>query len=609
MKKNTFYITTAIDYVNAEPHIGHAYQKIIADAISRWNKLNGKEVFFVTGTDEHGKKVAESARVAGKKSKEWVDFVSDKFKEAWKSLDIDYDRFIRTTDKDHEKTVNDFTELVNKSGDIYKGKYEGIYCIRCETYYTEKDLINGECTFHRGIKLENVKEETYFFKLSKYEKFLLELYKKHPEFILPESRRNEVINRVKEGLRDLSITRGSLDWGIPFKLDKKHVLYVWFEALISYYTATREKGREKFWPADIHLLGRDNTWFHAVIWPAMLKSAGIDLPRTVFNHGFLTFNGQKISKSLGNSISVTELVKKYGADTMRYFVCRQFPLAEGNDGDFSESSLVKRNNTELADKLGNLVSRVSALAEKYGIESTKSKTLNFDELDKIKKYLDNFELDKTLNELFSYVDRCNEYVQEKKPWESGDKKVLYELIVAIKNLSILLSPFIPSTSEKIAKHFHFKIDLKEINKAYKVQPVKKSEILFKKIEFHEELQKQNINKSSEGIVKMSELKFDDWQNVDLRVGKILEVEDLKESEKLYKLKIDLGTDHRTLVAGIKKHYTIKELKGNKFIFLANLEPRKIMGIKSEAMILAASSGDKLSLVKPDRDAEVGSRLG
>ena len=462
-----FYVTTAIDYVNAEPHIGHAYQKIVADALARWHKLLGEDVRFLTGTDEHGKKVQNAAEAAGKNPKEFVDETSKKFKEAWKALNVIPNRFIRTTDKDHINVVKDFIEKCNKKGDIYKGTYEGNYCVNCEAYVTEKDLVDNECPYHPGKKIEKISEESYFFKLSKYQNFLLDLYKKHPEFVLPDSRRNEIINRVKDGLNDLSITRTSFDWGIPFPLDKKHVTYVWFDALINYYT-----GEDGYWPADVHILGKDNTWFHTVYWPAMLKSVGYKLPKTIFNHGFLTFNGQKISKSLGNVISPVVLVEKYGADSIRYYALRQFPFANGDDGDFSEEVLVRRHNDELANKLGNLVSRVSNLAEKNGIQKCDNKLLKKLKLKEIGKLIDNFEFDKALNLIFEFIDVCNEYVQSEKPWETKDKKVLYELVDSIKAVAILLWPFIPSTSEKIAKGFGFKIDYKEIVKGIKVKRIK-----------------------------------------------------------------------------------------------------------------------------------------
>lgn len=477
--KNTFYVTTALDYVNAEAHVGHAYQKIIADALARWHKLLGKDVFFVTGTDEHGKKIAQTAEQAGKKPKDFVDEYSEKFKQAWKSLNIKYDRFIRTTDQDHKKTVEEFTKKVNETEDIYKGEYDGLYCVGCEAYYTERDAPNLQCPIHQK-PLEKLKEETYFFKLSKYQNFLLDFYKKNPEFILPKERRNEVINRVKEGLKDFSITRTSIEWGIPFPLDNKHVFYVWYEALINYYTATRKKGKEKFWPADLHILGKDNIWFHVVIWPAMLKSANLPITKSVFNHGFLTFNGQKISKSLGNVISPNVLVEKYGADTVRYFCLRHFPF--GDDGDFSEEALIERHNNELANKLGNLVARILTLAEKYNLKKSLSKTLNSKStIDKVTAHFDNLEFDKALNEIFAYIDKTNEYIQNKKPWETHDPEVIYEAANAIKDIAILLSPFIPETSEKIARIFNFDISIKSLYSPLKISKIKKANILFNKI--------------------------------------------------------------------------------------------------------------------------------
>ena len=459
-----FYVTTAIDYPNAEPHIGHAYQKIVADALARWHKLKGDDVWFLTGTDEHGKKIEDAAKKKGKTPKEFVDEYSKKFKNAWKALNVEPNRFIRTTDKDHERLVKEVIEKCNENGDIYKGEYEGFYCTGCEAYYTEKDLVDGCCPFHK-TKIEKLKEESYFFRLSKYQSFLLDWYKKHPEFILPKERRNEIISRVKEGLNDLSISRTSFNWGIPFPLDKKHITYVWFDALFNYYT-----GANGFWPADVQLLGKDNSWFHCVYWPAFLKSAGLKLSKTVFVHGFLQFNGQKISKSLSNAISPKILADKYGADSVRYFVCRQFPF--GQDGDFLEKALVQRHNDELANKLGNLVSRVSGLIEKVGTPPTHLPKGNalLKKLDKkkISKLFDSFEFDKVLNEIFGFIDVCNEYVQNKKPWETGDKKVLFELKESILEIAKLLWPFIPSTSEKITKQFS-------------ATKIKKEAILFEKI--------------------------------------------------------------------------------------------------------------------------------
>lgn len=460
-ERKKFYVTTAIDYVNAEPHIGHAYQKIIADVIARWHKLKGEKVFFLTGTDEHGQKIAQSAKEAGMSPVDFVNKISKKFLDSWDKLNIKYDRFIRTTDKDHENFVQEFIKEIKN--DIYKGFYEGLYCVGCERFYTEKDLNNGQCIFHPGKELKRVREETYYFKLSKYKKDLLKIYKENPNFILPPERRNEIINRVKEGLQDLSITRTNFSWGIPFPLDKKHVVYVWFDALLNYLSGAGKN--QEFWPANVHLLGKDNGWFHAVIWPAMLLSAKKELPKTVFIHGFLTFNGQKISKSLGNVVSPDYLVEKYGVDSIRYYILRNFVF--GEDGDFSEKILIERHNNELADKLGNLVNRVAVLVEKYGTEKTENKLIKNLDFKKIDRLFENYQFDKVLNEIFSFIDRCNEYVQNKRLWETKDKKALFELVECIKEIAKLLSPFIPESSEKIIKQF-------------KLKEIKKSKILFKK---------------------------------------------------------------------------------------------------------------------------------
>jgi methionyl-tRNA synthetase len=474
-----FYVTTPIYYPNDIPHIGHAYTTLAADILARWNKLIGKEVFFLTGTDEHGKKIESVAKEKGKKPKEFVDELIPKFKEAWKKLNIDYDYFIRTTDSEHEKVVREILQKVYDKGDIYLGEYKGYYCTACEAYYTEKDLLGGNCPVHKK-KIELLKEKSYFFRLSNYQKRLLNLYEGHPEFILPERRRKEIINRVKEGLNDLSISRTSFDWGIKIPFDKTHIVYVWFDALLNYYSATQMKDKGKFWPADVHLIGKDIIWFHTVYWPAILMSAGIELPKTIFAHGWWTFNNEKISKSRGKVVNVDELISIAGVDSARYFLFRSTPF--GEDGDFLEKALVARHNNELADKLGNLISRVSTLIEKNGIEKCENKLLKKLNFRKIEKLFDNFEFDKVLNEIFAFIDICNEYVQKNKVWESKDKKILYELADSIKAIGILLWPFIPGTSEKIAKQFGFKILFSEIKSSLSEKAkIKKDEILFKKI--------------------------------------------------------------------------------------------------------------------------------
>jgi methionyl-tRNA synthetase len=476
--KKKFYVTTPIYYPNDIPHVGHAYTTIAADILSRWFKIKDYDVFFLTGTDDHGKKIALAAEKAGKNPKKFTDSLIPKFKEAWKKLNINYDRFIRTTDKEHERVVQEALQKAYDKGDIYKGEYEGYYCTGCEAYYTEKDLEDGCCPIHK-TKIEKLKEESYFFKLSKYQKQLLELYKKNPNFISPKNRRQEIINRVKERLKDLSISRTSFDWGIQLPFDKKHVCYVWFDALYNYYSATREKGKEKYWAANIHLIGKDILWFHSVYWPAFLLSAGIKLPEVVFAHGWWTFDKEKISKSRGKVINVDELVGIAGVDSARYFLFREGVF--GEDGDFSEKVLIERHNNELANKLGNLVSRVTSLAEKNGIEKCENKLLKKLRLKEIEKLIEEYKLDKALNLIFEFIDVCNEYVQDKKPWQSKNKEVLYELIDSIKAIGILLWPFIPETSEKISKQIGFKIRFDEIEKHIGIKEVKKGEILFRKI--------------------------------------------------------------------------------------------------------------------------------
>lgn len=481
--KKTFYVTTPIYYPNDVPHLGHAYTTIAADVVARWHRLKGENVFFLTGTDEHGKKLEKAAEQAGKKPKEFIDAVVPEFKKAWKTLNISHDHFIRTTDKEHEKVVQQVLDICHKNGDIYKGTYEGLYCTGCEAYYTEKDAPDLRCPIHKK-PLDTLKEESYFFKLSKYQDFLLDHYKKHPEFIAPRHRRQEIINRVAERLDDFSISRTSFAWGIPLPFDKKHICYVWFDALLNYYSATQaEKKLNAFWPADVHLVGKDILWFHAVYWPAMLKSAGLELPTQVFAHGWWTVHGDKMGKSAGNAVKIDQLVSVAGVDSARYFLLREAPF--GDDGDFSEASLKERHNNELANKLGNLVSRLSALAEKYGLTKNTETLSSEKTIEKIESHVEELELDRALHETFMFLDSINEYLQKNKPWETKDAKVLYTAAHALKDATILLSPFMPQTCEKIASTFDFKLDSKTLAKSLpsaSAGSIKKSEILFGKIE-------------------------------------------------------------------------------------------------------------------------------
>jgi methionyl-tRNA synthetase len=470
-----FYVTTAIDYVNARPHVGHAFEKTLADAIARWHRLEGEDVFFLTGVDENAQKNVQAAEKAGIPVKEFIDRNTNFFIELCKKLNISYDDFIRTTAKEHGIVVQRIIKRLIENDDIYKAEYAGYYCNGCEAFKTEKDLVNGKCPEHNK-EPEFRKEEAYFFKLSKYQKELLEII---PKYVIPKEKANEVISRVKEGLQDLCITRKNVKWGIDFPDDKSFKVYVWVDALINYISGLKDK-EEKYWPAEVHVIGKGINWFHSVIWPAILLSAGYKLPKTLLVHGYLTSKGGKISKSLGNVVDPLNLLEKYSTDTVRYSLLR---CSIFDDSDYSEEILIERHNNELADKLGNLVSRVTALAEKYGIEKTNNNLIKKLKIKDIERHFEDYELDKALNLIFEFIDTCNLYVQENKLWETHDKKKLYELADSIKTIAILLWPFIPASAEKIAEQLGFKIEnLEQINAPLddKIK-IKKGEILFKKV--------------------------------------------------------------------------------------------------------------------------------
>jgi len=453
-----FYITTAIDYVNAQPHIGHAYEKVLADAIARHHRQAGEKVWFLTGTDENAQKNVLAAREKGISTKKFIDENSKAFIELCKKLNISNDDFIRTTEERHKKTVQQIFKKVYEKGEIYKGSYEGLYCEGCECFVTEKDLVDGKCPEHNKKPIL-LSEEAYFFKLSKYKEKIEKFIK---NYIIPEARKKEILFRLKKGgLKDLCVSRTNLDWGIDSPIDKNFKVYVWFDALVNYLS-----GANGNWPADLHVVGKGINWFHSVIWPAILLSSGYELPKKLLVHSYLNLEGRKISKTLGNVINPLELIKKYGADSVRYSLLR---CSVFEDSDYSEEILIERHNNELANKLGNLVSRVAALAERYGVEKTENKLIKEFKIKEFEKNFDEYKIDRALSEIFAFIDVCNEYVQEKKPWETHDKRVLYELVESIKEIGKLLFPFIPETSEKIAKQFSAK-------------SIKKGEILFRKIE-------------------------------------------------------------------------------------------------------------------------------
>lgn len=479
-KKNKFYITTPIYYVNSPPHVGSAYTTIAADVLARWNKIQGKEVFFLTGTDEHGQKIQQIAEDSGLKPKEFVDDMTKKFKETFKQLNISNDNFIRTTDENHVKEVKKILQELYDKKFIYKGIYEAYYCIGCEQYKTKKELIEGKCPLHKK-EPQIIKEESYIFKLSNFQDKLLKLIKTDKYQISPQKRKNEVISFIKEGLQDIPISRlkSKVSWGIELPFDKDHTIYVWVDAFWNYITGLdSKKNFDKFWSPDIQLMANDILRVHATIWPALLLALDYELPKRLFVHGYFTIDGQKMSKSLGNVVSPLYLIDKYSVDTLRYYLMRK--IVFGDDGDFSEENLKDSHNNELANKLGNLVLRVSTLAEKCSLEET-TPINSRSTITKTKKLLENLELDKALNEIFAFIDELNEYVQQKKPWETHDKKVLYQVVNGIKDITILLSPFMPETSKKIAETFNFEISLKSLETPIKISKIKKSEILFKKI--------------------------------------------------------------------------------------------------------------------------------
>jgi len=601
MDKKTFYITTTIPYANAPPHIGFALEIVQADVLARWKSLKGFDVFFLTGTDEHGTKNYQMAKKIGLTPQEFVDKNSNLFKELTKELNISNNYFIKTTDKKvHWPGVIKIWNDLEKKGDLYKKEYSGSYCSGCERFITEKELDNEKCPNHPNLKIQHITEENYFFKLSEYSDKIKKFVETDKLKIRPLKWKNDFLSLIKDGLKDVSFSRdkNNMPWGVPVPGDKNQVMYVWPDALTNYLTGIGfpNSKYKKYWPANVHLVGKDMLRFHAGIWPGMLLSMGFLLPKEIIVHGFLTVGGRKMSKSSGNVISPLELAGKYSADSIRYYLMRATPF--GEDGDFSESALVDRHNNELANKLGNLVSRVSGLIEKYGVEKTINKLLKKLDEKKIDKLIDNFELDKALNEIFSFIDRCNEYVQEKKPWETGDKKVLFELKESILKISEVLYPFIPESAEKIKKQFSAKKIIKD-------------EPLFVKIDLKED---KKINKEEEivGIMDTKEVEFGDWEKLDLRVAKVEKVEDIEGADKLYKLSLDVGElGKRTICAGLKQFYAKDKLKGKKIIYFSNLKPRMLKGIESQGMLLAASNKDrtKVSLILPDSDIEVGATVG
>ena len=599
-----FYITTPIYYINAVPHIGHAYTTVVADVLARWHRLRGDDVFFLTGLDENSVKTVEAAKEQGFKDiQSYADSMAEMWTGAWKILNISYDDFIRTTQERHKQNVEEFFKRIQESGDIYKGEYQGLYCEGCEAYITEDDLVDGKCPLHQR-KPKLLKEENYFFRLSKYQDQILNHIEANPSFIQPEARRNEVMSFLKQGLKDVSVSRPGLKWGIKVPSDPAQTIWVWFDALIN-YMLPRDR-----WPADAHLIAKDILRFHCMVWPGMLLSAGYELPKQIFAHGFLTVEGRKISKSLDNIIDPAYLVKKYSADAIRYFLIRE--VSFGQDGNFSEESLRTRLNDELADVFGNFVHRVLTFTrDRFGgkvPDGKVDKKLEAELRERVKKMeklLEELKVTQALEEIMAIAGRGNEYFQSCRPWEAikNDPKkaadCLLNCVNLVKVLCIALQPFMPSVCDELAEQLNLKITGWEGIKKFDIEPghpIREPTILFKKIRTH------NPSRGNE-LVSIKDL-----SKLDLRIGNVVKAERVQGSEKLLKLEVELAKERRTIVAGVAEHYRPEELVGKQVAIIVNLEPAKLMGIKSEGMLLAAVEEGKISLLTVDKPVKPGTKV-
>ena len=626
MGKNTYYITTPIYYPSDNFHIGHCYTTVIADALARYKRLKGYDVFFLTGSDEHGQKIEERAKKKGCTPKEFVDPIIDNAKDLWKSLDISYNKFIRTTDPEHVECVQKVFKQLYDQGDIYKGTYEGWYCTPCESFWTESQLKDGKCP-DCGREVKLTKENAYFLKLSKYQKQLEEYLEGHKDLMQPVTRYNEMYNNfLKPGLKDLCVSRSSVKWGIPVTFDPEQTVYVWVDALTNYisalgYKTDDESLFEKYWPADLHLVGKEIFRFHTIIWPIMLIALGLPLPKKVYGHGWLTMGGDKISKSKGNFKDPRLFIEDYGVDTIRYFLLSEVPF--GSDGNFSELLMVERRNSDLCNVLGNLVNRTISMANKY-FGGKVSKISNITELDnEVINYLNSMDKDvdeklESLNapaalaDIFSRLNRLNKYIDETEPWKLAkleDKSrlndVLYVILDGIRLCAIELEAFIPATSKKIYEQINVNdasFENNTIGYVESYQVTEKPEILFARIDEKELKEKLEAKE----IEHLPEISIDDFAKMEMVVGEVLESKKHEKADKLLVSKVDIGGEVRQIVSGIAEHVDPKEFVGKKVVVLANLKPVKIRGVQSQGMIICAENDGKIEVVTSSLPA--GSKL-